>query len=164
MIPRSSKSATGCWRSAVRSALTIPSRPGSFRPPSEARADSEYESYIQTDAAINPGNSGGPLIDLAGRVVGINTAIITLSGGYEGIGLAIPSAMARRVVDSLIKERQGRSRLSRSHRFNPLDMAQARKLRLPNNRGALITGRAAWQPGGTCGTEGERRGGEAGRA
>ena len=64
---------------------------------------SEYESYIQTDAAINPGNSGGPLINLAGQVVGINTAIISQSGGYEGIGLAIPSAIARRVVESLIK-------------------------------------------------------------
>ena len=64
----------------------------------------DYESYIQTDAAINPGNSGGPLIDLSGKVVGINTAIITQGGGYEGIGLAIPSALARRVVDGLIKE------------------------------------------------------------
>ena len=52
----------------------------------------EYESFIQTDAAINPGNSGGPLINLAGKVVGINTAIITRTGGYEGIGLAIPSS------------------------------------------------------------------------
>ena len=64
----------------------------------------DYESFIQTDAAINPGNSGGPLIDLSGKVVGINTAIITQSGGYEGIGLAIPSALARRVVEGLIKE------------------------------------------------------------
>ena len=64
----------------------------------------EYESFIQTDAAINPGNSGGPLINLAGKVVGINTAIITQTGGYEGIGLAIPSSLAKRVVDGLIKE------------------------------------------------------------
>ena len=64
----------------------------------------EYESFIQTDAAINPGNSGGPLIDLAGKVVGINTAIITQTGGYEGIGLAIPSSLAKRVVEGLIKE------------------------------------------------------------
>ena len=64
----------------------------------------EYESFIQTDAAINPGNSGGPLINLAGKVVGINTAIITQTGGYEGIGLAIPSSLAKRVVEGLIKE------------------------------------------------------------
>ena len=100
---------------------------------------SEYESFIQTDAAINPGNSGGPLIDLAGRVVGINTAIITQSGGYEGIGLAIPAAMARRVVESLIKDgKVVRGYLGVS--IKPLDMAQARKLGLPNNRGALIMG------------------------
>jgi serine protease Do len=99
---------------------------------------SEYESFIQTDAAINPGNSGGPLIDLAGRVVGINTAIITLSGGAEGIGLAIPSAMARRVVDSLIKE----GKVVRGYLgviITSMDKSQALKLRLPNNRGALIT-------------------------
>ena len=98
---------------------------------------SEYESFIQTDAAINPGNSGGPLIDLAGQVVGINTAIITQSGGYEGIGLAIPSAMARRVVESLIKE----GKVVRGYLgvgIQPLDMALARKLSLPSNRGALV--------------------------
>ena len=99
--------------------------------------NSEYESYIQTDAAINPGNSGGPLINLAGRVVGINTAIITLSGGYEGIGLAIPSAMARRVVDSLIKSgKVVRGYLGVS--IQSLDIALSRKLGLPNNRGALV--------------------------
>ena len=85
---------------------------------------SEYQSYIQTDAAINPGNSGGPLINLAGRVVGINTAIITQSGGYEGIGLAIPSAMARRVVESLIKEGKVVARVP-GVIIQPLDRAQA---------------------------------------
>jgi serine protease Do len=100
---------------------------------------SEYEQYIQTDAAINPGNSGGPLIDLAGRVVGINTAIITQSGGYEGIGLAIPSAMARRVVESLIKEgKVVRGYLGVS--IESINMALAQRLQLPSNRGALITG------------------------
>ena len=59
---------------------------------------------IQTDAAINPGNSGGPLCDLAGKVMGVNTAIYTRSGGYMGIGFAIPSNMARDVVDKLIKD------------------------------------------------------------
>jgi serine protease Do len=60
-----------------------------------------YEDFIQTDAAINPGNSGGPLIDLDGRVIGVNTAIISRSGGYNGIGLAIPVDMAAFVVDQL---------------------------------------------------------------
>lgn len=61
-----------------------------------------YEDFIQTDAAINPGNSGGPLIDLDGRVTGINTAIFSQSGGYMGIGFAIPINMARKVADQLV--------------------------------------------------------------
>ncbi|RMD84308.1 MAG: DegQ family serine endoprotease [Candidatus Dadabacteria bacterium] len=64
----------------------------------------DYENFIQTDAAINPGNSGGPLVNLKGEVVGINAAIFSKSGGYMGIGLAIPSNMARYVADNLIKE------------------------------------------------------------
>ncbi|MEM1331393.1 MAG: DegQ family serine endoprotease [Planctomycetota bacterium] len=61
-----------------------------------------YEDFIQTDAAINPGNSGGPLVNLRGRVVGVNTAIATRSGGFMGIGFAIPIEMARPIVESLI--------------------------------------------------------------
>jgi serine protease Do len=64
----------------------------------------EYEDFIQTDAAINPGNSGGPLVSVRGELVGINTAIFSLTGGYQGIGFAIPSNMALSVLDSLIKE------------------------------------------------------------
>ena len=62
----------------------------------------EYENFIQTDAAINPGNSGGPLLDLDGKVVGINTAIISRSGGNMGIGFAIPINMAKSVYDQLV--------------------------------------------------------------
>ncbi|MBM6596067.1 DegQ family serine endoprotease [Microvirga pudoricolor] len=61
---------------------------------------SDYQSFIQTDAAINPGNSGGALIDMNGRLVGINTAIYSRSGGSIGIGFAIPSSMVRAVIDS----------------------------------------------------------------
>ena len=71
----------------------------------------EYESYIQTDAAINPGNSGGPLIDLSGKVVGINTAIISETGGYEGIGLAIPSVAGAPGGREPHQNGEGRSRL-----------------------------------------------------
>lgn len=62
----------------------------------------DYENFIQTDAAINPGNSGGPLINMRGEVIGINTAIATRSGSSAGIGFAIPSNMARSIMDALI--------------------------------------------------------------
>jgi serine protease Do len=63
----------------------------------------EYEDFIQTDAAINPGNSGGALINGRGELVGINTGIYSESGGYQGIGFAVPSNLARHVVDELMK-------------------------------------------------------------
>lgn len=63
----------------------------------------DYEDFIQTDAAINPGNSGGAMVNTHGELVGINTAIFTQSGGYMGIGFAVPSNMARSISDSLVK-------------------------------------------------------------
>ena len=63
----------------------------------------DYEDFIQTDAAINPGNSGGALVNLRGELVGINTAIATETGGFQGIGFAVPINMARAVMDQLIK-------------------------------------------------------------
>ena len=63
----------------------------------------EYEDFIQTDAAINPGNSGGPLVNMAGNLIGINTAIFSRTGGSEGIGFAIPSNIAQHIVNSLIQ-------------------------------------------------------------
>ncbi len=62
----------------------------------------DYEDFIQTDAAINPGNSGGPLLNLDGEVVGINTAIFSRSGGYMGVGFAIPVNLAKNIADQLI--------------------------------------------------------------
>ncbi|MFC1748938.1 DegQ family serine endoprotease [Pseudomonadota bacterium] len=62
----------------------------------------DYEDFIQTDAAINPGNSGGPLLNLDGEVVGINTAIFSRSGGYMGVGFAIPINLAKNIADQLI--------------------------------------------------------------
>jgi serine protease Do len=63
-----------------------------------------YEDFIQTDAAINPGNSGGALVNVKGELVGINTAIFSTTGGYQGIGFAVPSNMSKAVMDSLIKK------------------------------------------------------------
>jgi serine protease Do len=64
----------------------------------------DYEDFIQTDAAINPGNSGGALVDAEGRLIGINTAILSRSGGNQGIGFAVPVNLARNVMESLVKD------------------------------------------------------------
>jgi serine protease Do len=67
-------------------------------------AGHQFQRFIQTDAAINPGNSGGPLVDLSGQVIGINTAIITGSRGYEGVGFALPSSTAISVYNQIISQ------------------------------------------------------------
>ncbi|NWF75442.1 MAG: DegQ family serine endoprotease [Nitrospirae bacterium] len=64
----------------------------------------DYEDFIQTDAAINPGNSGGPLVNIKGEMIGINTAIFSRTGGYQGIGFAVPSNMVKLVMDQLIQK------------------------------------------------------------
>jgi serine protease Do len=71
--------------------------------PALGRRERTYDELIQTDAAINPGNSGGPLVNLDGEVIGINTAIISLSGGYQGLGFAIPVNKVKRVLPKLMK-------------------------------------------------------------
>ncbi len=63
----------------------------------------QFQRFLQTDAAINPGNSGGPLVDMAGQVIGINTAILTGGRGYEGVGFAMPSSTAISVYDQIVK-------------------------------------------------------------
>ena len=78
--------------------------------PQPRRRLATYEDFIQTDAAINPGNSGGALINARGELIGINTAIFSETGGYQGIGFAVPSNLARHVMDDLIKLRRGPAR------------------------------------------------------
>lgn len=96
-----------------------------------------YENFIQTDASINPGNSGGPLVDIYGRVIGINTAILSQSGGNVGIGFAIPINMAKKITDSLIKKgKVERGWLGVS--VQPLEADMAKKFGLEKVEGALI--------------------------
>ncbi len=96
-----------------------------------------YQDFIQTDAAINPGNSGGALVNIEGEVVGINTMIYTRSGGYMGIGFAIPINMARRIMEDLIYE----GKVSRGWlgvTIQDVDQATAEALGLEDRTGVLI--------------------------
>jgi len=98
----------------------------------------KYESFIQTDAAINPGNSGGPLLSLDGKAIGINTFLVSQSGGYMGIGFAIPIDVAKNIKDQFITS----GKIMRGYlgvgiqRIMP-DMVEF--FGLKNDRGALIT-------------------------
>ncbi len=98
-----------------------------------------YEDFIQTDAAINPGNSGGALINQRGELIGINTAIFSQSGGYQGIGFAVPSNLARRVMDDFIEFGEVRRGSIGYIEISPLTTRQADQLGVPADRGALIS-------------------------
>jgi len=100
---------------------------------------STYEDFIQTDAAINPGNSGGALVDAYGRLIGINTAIFSKSGGSQGIGFAIPSKLAVDVMQDLIRH----GRVIRGWlgiEIQPMTEQVAQSLGLRNMQGLLIAG------------------------
>lgn len=97
----------------------------------------DYEDFIQTDAAINPGNSGGALVNERGELVGINAAIFSTSGGYQGIGFAVPSNMAKAVMDSLIKTgKVVRGWLGVT--VQPLTPELAKQFNLKEDKGALV--------------------------
>ncbi len=98
-----------------------------------------YDSYLQTDAAINRGNSGGPLFNMAGEVIGINTAILSPSGGSVGIGFSVPSALAMPVITQLREFGETR-RGWLGVRIQNVDDATAEALNLGKARGALIAG------------------------
>jgi S1-C subfamily serine protease len=111
----------------------------------------DYQFFIQTDAAINPGNSGGPLVDMAGRIVGINTAIFSRSGGSQGIGFAIPANMVRVVVASA---KGGGSAVKRpwlGARLQPVTPEIADSLGLKRPAGALISSVTAGSPAARAG-------------
>jgi len=98
----------------------------------------DYENFIQTDAAINPGNSGGALVNSRGELIGINTAIFSRTGGYMGIGFAIPSNMAKGVMDSLIQH----GKVVRGYlgvTIQDVNDKIAKQFKLKENKGALVS-------------------------
>src|SRR5713101_4186123 len=101
-----------------------------------------YEDFIQTDAAINPGNSGGALIDAEGRLIGINTAIVSRSGGNQGVGFAVPISMARYVMDRITTE----GKVTRGFlgiNIQPLTPALAKEFNLPDESSGVLVGGAS---------------------
>jgi len=98
----------------------------------------DYEDFIQTDAAINPGNSGGALVNMRAELCGINTAILSRSGGYQGIGFAIPANMAKPISDSLLKH----GRVIRGWLgvvIQELSDEMAKALKVPTVKGVIVT-------------------------
>ncbi len=113
----------------------------------------DYEDFIQTDAAINPGNSGGALVNARGQLVGINTAIFSRSGGYMGIGFAVPSNMTRAVMDSLLKGgKVVRGWLGVSIQDVTPDLAK--QFGLKETRGALVSEIIPDSPAAAAGIQG----------
>jgi Do/DeqQ family serine protease len=107
-----------------------------------ARTDvgiTDFSFFIQTDAPINPGNSGGPLVDMAGNIIGINTAIFSRSGSSSGVGFAIPAGMVRRVVESALGGGQSVQRAWLGARTQTVDAETARSLGLDRPQGVLVS-------------------------
>jgi Do/DeqQ family serine protease len=97
-----------------------------------------YEDFIQTDAAINPGNSGGALVNARGELIGINTAIFSETGGYQGIGFAVPSNLARHVMDELVKYGEVQRGTISGITLQPLTTRLAEQLGAPNTHGMVV--------------------------
>jgi len=110
----------------------------------------DYEDFIQTDAAINPGNSGGPLVNIKGEMIGINTAIFSRTGGYQGIGFAVPSNMVRLVIDQLIeKGKVVRGWIGVT--IQELTPELAHEFGIKKSKGALVSDVAKDSPAGRAG-------------
>jgi Do/DeqQ family serine protease len=110
----------------------------------------EFEDFIQTDAAINPGNSGGALVNIKGELVGINTAIASRTGGYQGIGFAIPTNMAKPIMEALMKD----GKVSRGYLgvgIATVSPMMAKKYGLGAEKGVLIAGVEAGGPAAKAG-------------
>lgn len=117
-------------------------------------SDGSFEDFLQTDAAINRGNSGGALVNTAGELIGVNSQILSPSGGNIGIGFAIPSNMARAVMDQLRKTGKVRRGMV-GVVIQPVDADLAASLSLPNARGAIVS---SVQPAGPAEKAGIKRG------
>jgi serine protease Do len=114
---------------------------------------SDYEDFIQTDAAINPGNSGGPLVNASGEVIGVTNAIFSTSGGYQGIGFAIPANMVKNVMDSIISE----GKVVRGWlgvQIQPLTADLARQFGLKDDNGVLLVDVTEGGPAAKAGLKG----------
>jgi len=133
---------TGQWVLAVGAPLGLPQTVTAGIVSGTGRSTGDgvmLQDFIQTDAAINRGNSGGPLVNTRGEVIGINTAILSNTGMNVGVGMAIPSNMARHVMDQLIAHgKVVRGFLGVS--YQEIDPPLARSFSLPHNRGTLVTG------------------------
>jgi serine protease Do len=113
----------------------------------------DYEDFIQTDAAINPGNSGGALVDAEGRLVGVNTAILSRNGGFQGIGFAIPANLARNVMEQLASNgKVVRGYLGVS--IQDVTPALAEEFKLKTREGALVAEVVAGGPAAKAGLKG----------
>jgi serine protease Do len=110
----------------------------------------QYEDFIQTDAAINPGNSGGALVNTNGELVGINTAIFSQTGGYQGVGFAVPTSMGKLIYENLVEHGKViRGYLGVS--LQDLTPALAKSFRLTDTNGALISDVGEESPAGQAG-------------
>jgi Do/DeqQ family serine protease len=110
----------------------------------------EYEDFLQTDAAINPGNSGGALVNMKGELIGINTAIATRTGGYQGIGFAIPTNMAKPIMEALMRD----GKVTRGYLgvgIATVSPMMAKRYGLGSDKGVLIAGVEARGPAAKAG-------------
>ena len=115
-----------------------------------SHGDASYQNFLQTDAAINHGNSGGPLVNMKGEVIGINSAIISRTGGNEGIGFTIPSNMAKRIMTQLIDK----GKVTRGYlgvMIQDVDENLAKSFKLPGTEGALVSQVADGTPAAKAG-------------
>jgi serine protease Do len=138
----SNKLSVGEWVLAIGNPLGLSSTVTSGIISAKGRNNvgvTDFENFIQTDAAINPGNSGGALVNLQGEVIGINTAIASKTGGYMGIGFAIPSNMARKIMNDLVHK----GKVSRGYlgiAIQNIDDSIAKSLNLTSEKKGIVVG------------------------